>query len=42
MNELIRDKIPTFARDGSPYVKAGALMGFAAVDFDEVGDFFCK
>lgn len=32
-------KIPTFARDGSDYVKAGALMGFSTWNFAPTGDF---
>lgn len=35
-------EIPTFARDGSEYVKAGALMGFATWDFGPIGKFVSK
>ena len=36
--KLIKNKIPTFARDGSIYVKAGALMGFSSIDFSARGN----
>jgi ABC-type uncharacterized transport system substrate-binding protein len=39
MKKLIKNKIPTFARDGSLYVKAGALMGFSSIDFCSRGRF---
>ena len=39
MDKLIKYKVPTFARDGSSYVKAGALMGFSSMDFASIGDF---
>lgn len=32
-------KIPTFARDGSDFVKAGALMGFSTWNFGPTGEF---
>lgn len=32
-------KIPTFARDGSEYVEAGALMGFSTWNFGPTGEF---
>ena len=38
MTKLIKNKIPTFARDGSIYVKAGALMGFSSIDFSARGN----
>lgn len=34
---LTQWKIPTFARDGSEYVKAGALMGFSTWNFGPIG-----
>lgn len=38
--KLLNDEgIPTFARNGSRDVKAGALMGFSTVDFSRRGDF---
>jgi ABC-type uncharacterized transport system substrate-binding protein len=36
---LIDHKIPIFAREGTMYVKAGALMGFSSIDFSPRGDF---
>jgi ABC-type uncharacterized transport system substrate-binding protein len=36
---LIDHKIPVFARDGSKYVKSGALMGFSSIDFGPRGDY---
>jgi len=36
---LIKNNIPSFARNGSNYVKSGALMGFSTVDFSKRGDF---
>lgn len=36
---LTEKKIPTFARNGSRDVKAGALMGFSTVDFSARGKF---
>ncbi|SDN25458.1 ABC-type uncharacterized transport system, substrate-binding protein [Desulfonauticus submarinus] len=42
MNKLIKNKIPTFARDGSSYVQAGALMGFSSMDFSAMGDFLAN
>ena len=36
---LRNNKIPTFARNGSSYVKGGALMGFSTIDFSERGNF---
>lgn len=38
-NYLNEKNIPTFARNGSRDVKAGALMGFSTVDFSKRGDF---
>jgi ABC-type uncharacterized transport system substrate-binding protein len=41
--ELLRDwKIPTFARDGSDFVKAGALMGFSTWNFGPTGEFLAN
>jgi ABC-type uncharacterized transport system substrate-binding protein len=37
LNTLTQWKIPTFARDGSEYVKAGALMGFSTWNFGPSG-----
>ena len=37
LQELNQWKIPTFARDGSEYVKAGALMGFSTWNFGPSG-----
>lgn len=39
LNRLAAWKIPTFARDGSDYVKAGALMGFSTWNFAPTGEF---
>ncbi|WBF66264.1 hypothetical protein LN040_11035 [Desulfovibrio subterraneus] len=39
LGQLNAWKIPTFARDGSEYVKAGALMGFSTWDFAPTGQF---
>jgi ABC-type uncharacterized transport system substrate-binding protein len=39
LNKLADWKVPTFARDGSEYVKAGALMGFSTWNFGPTGDF---
>jgi ABC-type uncharacterized transport system substrate-binding protein len=36
---LNENDIASFARDGSQYVKAGALMGFSTLDFSKRGDF---
>lgn len=36
---LMQNKIPTFARNGSRDVKAGALMGFSTIDFSQRGSF---
>ena len=32
---LTENKIPTFAREGTKYVKSGALMGFSSIDFSQ-------
>ena len=37
LQKLNQWKIPTFARDGSEYVKAGALMGFSTWNFGPSG-----
>ena len=39
MKFLREKKIPTFARNGSAYVRSGALMGFSTLDFTKRGDF---
>jgi ABC-type uncharacterized transport system substrate-binding protein len=39
LDELSDNKIPTFAREGTKYVKAGALMGFSTTDFTSRGNF---
>lgn len=39
MDTLTEHKIPVFAREGTLYVKAGALMGFSSIDFAPRGDF---
>lgn len=39
LNLLNKNKIPTFAREGTKYVKAGALMGFSTIDFSKRGNF---
>ncbi len=39
---LIANKIPTFAREGSKMVQAGALMGFSTYDFTERGRFLAE
>jgi len=36
---LTEAKIPTFAREGTKHVKAGALMGFSSTDFTGRGSF---
>lgn len=36
---LMQNKIPSFARNGTRGVKAGALMGFSTVDFSQRGSF---
>ena len=33
LDTLDEHRIPVFARDGTTYVKAGALMGFSSIDF---------
>lgn len=38
-NYLNEEGIPTFSRNGSRDVRAGALMGFSTVDFSQRGDF---
>lgn len=38
MTLLIKNKIPTFAREGTKFVKAGALMGFSSIDFSKRGE----
>ena len=41
--EMLNDwKIPTFARDGSDFVKAGALMGFSTWNFGPTGEFLAN
>lgn len=41
--EMLNDwKIPTFARDGSNFVKAGALMGFSTWNFGPTGEFLAN
>lgn len=42
LDTLTAWKIPTFARDGSEYVKAGALMGFSTWDFGPIGVFHAR
>lgn len=42
LDTLTAWKIPTFARDGSEYVKAGALMGFSTWDFGPIGTFHAQ
>ncbi len=39
MDFLTTSKIPTFAREGTKIVKAGALMGFSTIDFSTRGGF---
>ncbi len=39
---LTRHKIPTFSREGTRTVKAGALMGFSTYDFTDRGRFLGK
>ncbi len=39
---LNKHKIPTFAREGSRFVRAGALMGFSSVDFTSHGNLFAE
>ncbi len=41
MLKMLNDrKVPTFARDGSEYVRAGAFLGFSTSDFSQKGRFF--
>ena len=42
LQTLTQWKIPTFARDGSEYVKAGALMGFSTWNFGPSGRALAK
>lgn len=42
LDTLAAWKMPTFARDGSEYVKAGALMGFSTWDFEPIGEFHAR
>jgi len=37
LEALAEHRIPVFARDGTVYVKAGALMGFSSIDFGPRG-----
>jgi len=39
LNKLTQKKIPTFSREGTRTVKAGALMGFSTYDFTDRGRF---
>ncbi|MCP4702086.1 MAG: hypothetical protein GY862_35290 [Gammaproteobacteria bacterium] len=39
---LVKNKIPSFARQGTPNVKAGALMGFSTVDYSARGRFLAN
>lgn len=39
---LAEHRIPTFAREGTRFVKAGALMGFSTYDFSGRGRFFAE
>ncbi len=39
---LVENKIPTFARQGTKYVKAGALMGFSSIDFSARSEFIAE
>ena len=39
LNVLTENKIPTFAREGTKYVKGGALMGLSTTDFTSRGNF---
>lgn len=39
---LNQHKIPTFARQGSQTVKAGALMGYSTVDYTQRGEFLAE
>ena len=39
---LIENKIPSFAREGTKTVKAGALMGFSTYDFSGRGQFLAE
>jgi len=42
MDKLTLWKTPTFARDGSDFVKAGALLGFSTWNFDSIGEFLAQ
>lgn len=42
LSYLRQEGIPTFARNGSRDVKAGALMGFSTVDFSRRGNFLSQ
>lgn len=35
-------KVPTFARDGSDFVRSGALMGYSTWNFKPTGDFLAR
>lgn len=39
MDYLIANEIPTFAREGTKYVKSGALMGFSSIDWTARGKY---
>ena len=39
INFLIENEIPTFAREGTKYVKSGALMGFSSIDWSARGKY---
>ena len=40
LEKLTKNNIPTFSREGTRTVKAGALMGFSTYDFTDRGPFF--
>lgn len=42
LNFLMEKKIPTFAREGTKYVKSGALMGFSSIDFSVRSKFIAE
>ncbi len=42
MEKLNAWQVPTFARDGSDYVKGGALLGFSTWNFAPTGEFLAR
>ena len=42
LDYLNENEIPTFAREGTKYVKSGALMGFSSIDWSARGQYVAK